>query len=253
MKKLLILILIALLTVLSVYTFVQGITIGKMEIPGIKGLDTKSKQLDARIQEAGRLAEKEYETAKDTVITDTKKLKEEKKNYEDMTAISNESEIQSANQIEKYENESLMVKLGNHATKQGTELKIDYESGSAQGVYNLRFTTIGSYISVLDFISAIENDSTLGFKIENFSMNPSAQASAQKVEATFVCKGIAIENVNAVIPDEAEDDEEDETNTTNDTNQTDTKTNSTNDTRNSTNNTNNTSKTNSASKTNTKK
>lgn len=256
MKKLLILILIALLSVLSVYAFVEGITIGKMEIPGIKGLDTKSKQLDTKIQEAGRLAEKEYVLAYDTITADTKKLKEEKKNYEDMTAISNESEIQSANQIEKYENESLMVKLGNHATKQGAELKIDYELGSAQGVYNLRFTAIGSYISVLDFISAIENDSTLGFKIENFSMNPSVveektnkdtnKEVVQKVEASFVCKGIAIENVNAIIPEETETDEENETNTASDTNKT-------NSTKNTTNNTNNTSKTNSTSKTNTKK
>lgn len=225
MKKLLILILIALLAVLSVYTFVQGISIGKVEILGIKGLDEKSKQLDAKIEQAVKLAEKDYITTYNTITADTKKLATEKKNYEDMTAISNESEIQSANQIEKYENDSLMVKLGNHATKQGAQLKIDYETGSAQGVYNLRFTVTGRYISILDFISAIENDSTLGFKIENFSMNPS---SDEILEAKFVCKGIAIEKVNIETQgnneaiDEGNQTNANSTNTTNSTTNTNT-------------------------------
>lgn len=225
MKKLLILILIALLAVLSVYMFVQGISIGPIEILGIKGLDEKSKQLDAKIEQAVKLAEKDYITTYNTITADTKKLATEKKNYEDMTAISNESEIQSANQIEKYENDSLMVKLGNHATKQGAQLKIDYETGSAQGVYNLRFTVTGRYISILDFISAIENDSTLGFKIENFSMNPS---SDEILEAKFVCKGIAIEKVNIETQgnneaiDEGNQTNANSTNTTNSTTNTNT-------------------------------
>lgn len=229
MKKLLILILIALLAVLSVYMFVQGISIGPIEILGIKGLDEKSKQLDAKIEQAVKLAEKDYITTYNTITADTKKLATEKKNYEDMTAISNESEIQSANQIEKYENDSLMVKLGNHATKQGAQLKIDYETGSAQGVYNLRFTLTGSYISILDFISAIENDSTLGFKIENFSMSSSG---GETLEAKFVCKGIAIEKVNIETQGNNEtigEENQTNTNSTNTTNGT-TNTNTTNST-----------------------
>ncbi len=197
MKKLLILILIALLAGLSVYTFVQGISIGSIEILGIRGIDAKNASLDQRIQEAGKLAEKDYVQAINTVTTDTKKLKEEKKNYEDMTAISEDSEIQAANQIEKYENETLMVKLGNHATKQGAEAKIVYETGAAQGIYNIKFTVTGRYISILDFISAIENDSTLGFKIENFNMKPSS--SGETLEANFTCRGIAIEKINTTV------------------------------------------------------
>lgn len=194
MKKLLILILIALLAGLSVYTFVQGISIGSIEILGIKGIEAKNASLDQKIQEAGKLAEKDYVQAINTVTTDTKKLKEEKKNYEDMTAISEDSEIQAANQIEKYENETLMVKLGNHATKQGAEAKIVYETGATQEIYNIKFTVTGRYISILDFISAIENDSTLGFKIENFNMKPSS--SGETLEANFTCRGIAIEKIN---------------------------------------------------------
>ncbi len=228
MKKLLILILIALLAGLSVYTFVQGISIGSIEILGIKGIEVKNASLDEKIQEAGKLAEKDYVQSVNTLTADTKKLKEEKKNYEDMTVISEESEIQAANQIEKYENETLMVKLGNHATKQGAEAKIVYETGSAQGIYNIKFTVTGSYISILDFISAIENDSTLGFKIENFNMKPTS--AGETLEANFTCRGIAIEKINTVVTNEQDNATEvDEqtgannvTNTTNSTNTTST-------------------------------
>lgn len=234
MKKLLILILIALLAGLSVYTFVQGISIGSIEILGIKGIEAKSAQLDEKIQEAGKLAEKDYVQAVNNITTDTKKLKEEKKNYEDMTAISESSEIQAANQIEKYENETLMVKLGNHATKQGAEAKIVYETGSAQGIYNIKFTVTGSYISILDFISAIENDSTLGFKIENFNMKPTS--TGETLEANFTCRGIAIEKINnTVTRNTNEVDGETNENTTTNTTTNSTSTNSTTNTTNTTN------------------
>lgn len=234
MKKLLILILIALLAGLSVYTFVQGISIGSIEILGIKGIEAKSAQLDEKIQEAGKLAEKDYVQAVNNITTDTKKLKEEKKNYEDMTSISESSEIQAANQIEKYENETLMVKLGNHATKQGAEAKIVYETGSAQGIYNIKFTVTGSYISILDFISAIENDSTLGFKIENFNMKPTS--TGETLEANFTCRGIAIEKINnTVTRNTNEVDGETNENTTTNTTTNSTSTNSTTNTINTTN------------------
>lgn len=234
MKKLLILILIALLAGLSVYTFVQGISIGSIEILGIKGIEAKSAQLDEKIQEAGKLAEKDYVQAVNNITTDTKKLKEEKKNYEDMTAISESSEIQAANQIEKYENETLMVKLGNHATKQGAEAKIVYETGSAQGIYNIKFTVTGSYISILDFISAIENDSTLGFKIENFNMKPTS--TGETLEANFTCRGIAIEKINNTITRNTNEvDGETNENTTTNTTTNSTSTNSTTNTTNTTN------------------
>ena len=99
-------------------------------------------------------------------------------------------------------------------------------TSEAANTYNLRFTATGSYISITDFISAIENDSTLGFKIEEFRMVP----SGSDLQATFVCKDIAIAEVSTTTT----------TTTTNNTNGT-----------NSTNNTNATSTSNTASATNT--
>lgn len=194
MKKLLILILIALLVTLSIFIVIQGVHIGSLEILGVKGIQEKSSQLDEKIQQAGKLAEKDYQQALNDVKTNTKKLQEEKKNYEDMTQISEDGDVQAANQIEKYEIETLWVKLGNHATTQGVVIKMDVKKGNAQDVYDLQFTATGSYISITDFISAIENDSSLGFKIEEFKLVPSSSGS--DLQATFVCKDITIKDVS---------------------------------------------------------
>ena len=195
MKKLLILILIALLVALTMFIGIKGVTIGSIEILGIKGIQEKNSELDEKIQQAGKLAEKTYAQAVSEVETNAKKLKEEKQNYEDMTTISTDGEVQASNQIEKYEIEALWVKLGKHATSEGVVMKMDVKPGSsgAQGVYNLNFTATGGYVQIEEFISSIENDSTLGFKIEEFKMIP----SGNDLQATFVCKDIPIKEVSA--------------------------------------------------------
>ena len=221
MKKLLILILIALLLALSIFIVMQGVEIGSVDILGIRGIQDKSQALDEKIQEAGKLAEKTYAQAVSDVNENAKKLEEEKKNYEDMTTVSSDSDVQAANQLEEYEIETLWVRLGNHATTQGVEMQMDVlpSSSGAQGTYNLRFTATGSYISITDFISAIENDSTLGFKIEQFKMVPSGST----LQGTFVCKDIAIKEVSSTTPTTSNSN----TNNTNSTNNT-TNTNGTN-------------------------
>lgn len=195
MKKVLILVLIALLLTLSIFLMMNGVKVGGLQVLGIKEIQQESSELDSKIQQAGKLVEKDYQQAVSTVSSNAKKLAEEKKNYEDLTAINENGEMQSANQIEKYEIETLWVRLGNHATSQGAVMQMDVTKGnnSASDVYNLKFTATGSYISITDFISAIENDSTLGFKIEEFKMKP----QGSELQATFVCKDIAIKDISA--------------------------------------------------------
>lgn len=227
MKKLLILVLIALLMALTIFLALQGISIGNIEILGIRGIQQKNSELDEKIQQAAKLVEKDYKQAVSDVQTNAKKLQEEKKNYEDMTVVA-EGETQVANQIEKYEIETLWVRLGNHATSEGAVMQMDVIKGtnSAQDVYDLRFTVTGSYISITDFISAIENDSTLGFKIEEFKMNPAA--SGTDLQATFVCKDITIKDVSATTVNTPTSQDTNTENTTNTTNTTGNTTNSTN-------------------------
>lgn len=165
---------------------------GKQRYQVFNGIQTKNNDLDEKIQKAAKLVEKDFQQAVSAVQTSTKKLKEEKQNYEDLVTISSDGDVQNANQIEKYELETLYVRLGNHATSQGVDIQLDVLTGTnnAKDYYNLKFTATGSYISITDFISAIENDSMLGFKIEEFKMSPSG--TTETLQASFVCKNIAI-------------------------------------------------------------
>ena len=223
MKKLLMLILIGLLVTLSIFIALYGFEIGNIEVLSYVGIQKRNKELDEKIQESSKLAEKDFKLAVSAVEENSKKLQQQKKEYEDMTTISSADDIQFASQIERYEVETLWVKLGNYATTEGAIMKMDIVQGNRNNSYNLKFTVNGSYISITDFISDIENDDTLGFKIEEFKMLPST--SGTDLQATFVCRDIAIKEVlqssNSTI--ETEDIIEEET-TNNTTNTTTTKT-----------------------------
>ena len=232
MKKLLISILIALLLILSIFIAINGLDVGKIEVLGIRGINQKNSELDQKIQQATQLSTIDYQKAVDEVEENSKKLTEEKKNYEDMALLNTDSEGQATAQLQKYEVEALWVKLGNHATSEGATMKMDIVKGSStsENMYDLNFTVNGSYISIIDFISDIENDSTLGFKIENFHMS----GSGDSLQATFVCKEISIIDVNESQVDTGTNNNNTTNSTTNSTNNT----NSTNTTSNSATNTN---------------
>lgn len=232
MKKLLISILIALLLILSIFIAINGLNVGKIEVLGIRGINQKNSELDQKIQQATQLSTIDYQKAVDEVEENSKKLTEEKKNYEDIALLNTDSEGQATAQIQKYEVEALWVKLGNHATSEGATMKMDIVKGSStsENMYDLNFTVNGSYISIIDFISDIENDSTLGFKIENFHMS----GSGDSLQATFVCKEISIIDVNESQVDTGTNNNNTTNSTTNSTNNTD----STNTTSNSATNTN---------------
>ena len=67
MKKILILILIALLVALAGYIGFKGVSIGNFQILGITGIREKNELLDEKVQEASKLVEKDYKQALSTL------------------------------------------------------------------------------------------------------------------------------------------------------------------------------------------
>ena len=57
---------------------------------------------------------------------------------------------------------------------------------------NLSFTVIGQYVAIIDFVSSIEDDSELAFRIENFNLLP----DGTNLKATFDITGIRIKIEN---------------------------------------------------------
>lgn len=211
MKKTIILItIIALLALVGLVAY-NGITIGNLSIAGIRQIKENNDELDKNIQEATKLASTDYQKSVNDLNDTLKKLESTKKNYQDMVSVSTDSQVTSSIQSEKYPIEYLWIKIGNYADAEGVKMKMQVESSSsnAQGRYNLAFTVVGKYVGIEELITNIEDDSSLGFKIEEFKMvattknsttnttNTVENTSEDNVEATFKCKDIAIEGVSS--------------------------------------------------------
>ena len=241
MKKLLILILIALVLALTIFTIINGINIGSFSIWGIMKIQDENAALDETVTEATKLASSTFPGKVSEVNASMKKLEEQKTAYEDMVAVSDAGDVQTASQLSNYTLDFLWTQIGTHATSEGVSIDISLTAGTGgQGVYDLNFTAVGSYVGISEFIRDLEDDSDLAFKIEQFSMT--AGESTSELKATFVCKNIPIEGISSIDTKTNNSANENTTNSTN-TNSSNS-TNSTNSTSNTTNSTNETNTTN---------
>ena len=128
--------------------------------------------------------------------TSMKQLLQAKEAYNNKILYSSEEEIEQATQGIHYEMEYLWTKIGNHATKNGIVLKfvVQQSSSGVANQYDLSFTATGQYVSISEFIYALENDSSLNFKIENVKVTP-FEGNTENLQATFMVKEISI-NIN---------------------------------------------------------
>lgn len=188
MKDILITVISILLTVVIIICIVKGLTVGSFRILSISNIKQESLNLDNEVDELNNLKNVTYKKKIDDLQTATKDLTTAKQKYLDLASVSSDEEIQEANLEQTYAMEFLWNKVGSYATKEGVTLKWDVSSTGVNNKYTLNFTTTGSYVGVISYIYALENDSDLAFRIENFKMT----ASGENVTATFTVNNVAI-------------------------------------------------------------
>ena len=197
MRKILIMIIILILLIIGYFMISDGMRVFGVEVLSFGGMKQKNEQLDLKLQQATSLTSTGYPAAISELNSSSKELLKEKSNYADLVAFSSTEEVAKASQFEKYETEYLWTRIGNHATKNGVILKLEIKTSSTgtPNQYDLYYTATGRYVSISEFITAVENDSSLGFKIENFKLLPTVNEQTQDtvtLQATFVTKDIAI-------------------------------------------------------------
>ena len=206
MKKLLISIIIILVLVLTGITIVKGIEIGNFKILGITEIKSQNEELDGKIQQATKLASTDYQKNLDDLDKTVKEFEKTKNTYEDMINISTDSEVEAANQYEVYEIGMLWINLGNHAKSEGVTMDVSAKDLTSIETNvtteedkkyncNLYFTATGTYAGIAGFIENIEDDSKLGFRIEDFKMLATSEGT-NILQATFTCKDIIIRGVS---------------------------------------------------------
>lgn len=240
MKKLLISIIILLVVILTVLTMVNGLKIGKIEILGIPEMGKENDSLDEKIKEATKLASTDYQKKLNDLDKTVKEFEKTKSSYDDMISVSTDNEVQAANQYGVYEIGTLWIKLGNHAKSEGIIMDMSAKDLTAIDTTastetdkkyscNLYFTATGTYAGIAGFIEDIEDDSKLGFRIEDFKMLQSSDGN-NTLQATFTCKDIIIRGVstNSIQTNNNNTNNVDTSNTTTDNNTNTTVDNSTN-------------------------
>lgn len=201
MKKLLIILIIVLLITLISVTLIKGLSFSNLNFIAIKDLKQKNDNLDATIQEATKLASTDYQKSITDLNDTLKQLENKKQQYNDAISVSTDTDLKAALQIQYYPIEYLWVTIGKYAKDEGVKIKMvpSISIVANENLYNLNFTVTGSYVRISNFIRDIEDDESLGFKVEEFNMLPSDTTST--LEATFVCKNLRLSGISTVDSD----------------------------------------------------
>lgn len=247
MRKILFILALIILLIFTGVVIYKGTNFGRFKVWGITQIIEKNDEIDSENAQLSNLVSVTYPSTLTKLSNSSEKLQQTKKEYEEQSVMLSDSNYYM--QTEKYKLDFLWTRIGNHAKDNKVEIKIDVTNGTANGIYNLNFTVVGKYANTTSFIYAIEGDSRLGFKIENFSMKQSTKGTGvlnsdgqtvynyNNVECTFVCKEIKID-IKSLDVQDGKKDETNTTNTTNAENTTNTVGNTTNTTNNNTNTTN---------------
>lgn len=192
MRKILMMLIIVLLGVLCYVVVTSGLEIGNFQISSVKDIEAQSKRLNTKIEEINTLIDVEYPKKISELKTASNNMVTAKEEYLKYTNLSSDQEILDAMQKKSYAIEFLWTKLGLHARNEGVNLTFEITSSStgANDVNDIKFTVNGSYIAITNFVYAIENDTELNFRIENFKLLPHEN---EILQATFTVRNIAIE------------------------------------------------------------
>ena len=198
MRKILFIVLLILMVLVFGFTVAKGIDFANINVFGYPQIKDRNEDIKEKNTKLTNLVESEYPKAVAAVEESEKQLKATKEEYESQIALgSSDSGYTAA--IEKYEIEYLWTRIGNHAKDNDVDMKIELTTSSmGTGIYKLNFTVSGTYVGITDFIYAIENDSKLGFKIDNFVMTTNSSGDGiGELKATFSCDEIGI-NIQSI-------------------------------------------------------
>lgn len=210
MKKLLLIVILVLILILSGITVINGIKIGNFSVLGITEIQEKNNDLDTKLQETTKLASTDFKSSQKDLDEAIEQLQAKKEELEEKTNTSTEDYLNgNATMISPYKIDYLWVTIGNHAKVEGVTMKMDTSKNGKEYpgnenitdekdkvyYYDISFTVTGSYVNISEFIIDIEDDSSLGFKIEDFNMI-SSDDNGSVVQATFKCTDVPIKGAS---------------------------------------------------------
>ena len=199
MRKVLISILLILLIVLAYFAIFQGISIGTFKVLSTNDIIKLNDDLTVKIGEANKKIKTDLQSKRSELNENINILLDNKESYYNLANVSTESEITEASTEQVYSIEYLWVRVGRHARSEGVNMKMDVLAGDTgdASVKNINFTAVGKYMAIMNFVSALEDDSELGFRIEDFHLVPAEDEI--NLQATFSVTGIRTRVENTTV------------------------------------------------------
>lgn len=190
MRKILIAILLVLLIVLAYFTLFQGISLGSLDILGINGIIGLNDNLTEKINVANTKIKQDLQNKKIELSDSVDTLLEQKEKYYKLANTSTDTEIAEATTQESYSLEYLYLKVGRHGRNEGVNFRMDILTGASADpdMKKLEFTVEGKYVGIMNFVSALEDDGNLGFRIDNFDLLP----YGENLQATFDVNNVRV-------------------------------------------------------------
>lgn len=205
MRKILLILVLALSIFLCYTTVVNGLEVGDtFKVSNYKEVEAASKDIDTLISQLVNVNDMEYKSKQSNLQTAIKSYQDAKEEYETMAemmkaAASEEEQNSDISMVDIYDVDFLWTVIGNYGTEEGIALKFDVAKSATSSLdsseytmCDLKFTVSGDYIPITEFIYHIEEDSKLGFEISDFKM----AKGGQNLQATFTIKNVPINNKN---------------------------------------------------------
>ena len=180
------LLIISCLFIFAIYNVYQnGLSFGSVEALSYARIKSKNDTLNSKISELDNLNGARYNSAKSQLESARQNFNSKKNAYDSLAASASSSEIAEANKREEFLLDYLWIKVGNYANANNIKVLINPTTDS-----ELNFDVSGPYISVINFIYDLENDSELSFNVNNIVMEGTSNLSNTK--AKFSVSGVNI-------------------------------------------------------------
>ena len=166
----------------------NGFQVGDIEVLSIEEIKQKNIKLDENIEMASSLTVIEYPDAVSSLEETYGRYKTIRRKYEELIETSNLND-ESAYETKEYDIVYIWELFGKYATARNISIGLEVKKARTVGktsLYDLNFRISGEYVNISQFISDIENNSDLYFRIYDFKMS----GSGQVVSASFTVKNI---------------------------------------------------------------
>ena len=185
-KKLGLLIITCIFIFATYNVYKNGLAFGSVDALSYAKIKSKNSTLNSKIDELESLNGTQYDSIKRQLESARQQFNRSKKEYDALAASASATEIAEANKREEILLDYLWIKIGNYANANNIKVLIDPSPFSSV----IDFDVSGPYISIINFIYDLENDSELSFNVNNIIMEGTSNLSNTK--AKFSVSGVNI-------------------------------------------------------------